>query len=278
MAHPNKLANTRILVFGGTSGIGFAVASLCLSSGATVMISGSQQPKVDSKVSLLQKAYPNLPSSQVSGHAVDLLDTDNLEANIKDLFEKVTDGGKQKLNHIVFTAGNIPNMPSIAEMTIPAALAMGTIRFLAPLLIAKLLSAGVYMPISPSSSLTLTGGTNTQKPFPGWTLAACWGGVAEGMMRGLAVDIAPIRVNMVEPGAIQTELLQKIVDRLGDVAVEAMKRETLTGTIGVPSDCAESYAWFMRDDFVTGTVAATNGGRYLAGPGVGLGRDGTGKA
>jgi NAD(P)-dependent dehydrogenase (short-subunit alcohol dehydrogenase family) len=263
MAHPNRLHNARVLIFGGTSGIGFAVASLCLSSGAQVIISGSKQPKVDSKVAALQSFYPSLSPSNLSGYALDLLDSANLEKNMTALFDKVTKGGEQKLNHIVFSAGEIASMPHISKATVDEAMAYGKMRFLGQLMIAKHLINGKYMASSSSSSLTFTGGTNSKKPIEGFAMGAAWGCSTEGLMRGCAVDLKPIRVNMVEPGAINTELLQGFVKKWGDGLLDTWAKATLLNKVGEPSDIAEAYGWFMRDPFVTGTVAASDGGRLL---------------
>lgn len=266
MAHPNRLSNARVLVFGGTSGIGFGVASLAASQGAYVIISGSKQPKVDDKVALLRSYYPSNPAEKITGHAVDLLDTANHESNITALFDKITENGEKKLDHIVFTAGDFMHLPKIDTVTTDGALAGFSIRFLAPVIIGKLIATGKWMTTAPSSSFTVTGGTNTKRPMKGWFLGAAWGASVEGLMRGLAVDLAPVRVNMVEPGAIDTELLQVFAAKIEKEVVQQMKATNgLLGTFGDPSDVAEAYGWLMRDYNVTGTVAATDNGRLLTG-------------
>ncbi|KAF2653339.1 NAD(P)-binding protein [Lophiostoma macrostomum CBS 122681] len=266
MAHVNRLQDARVLVFGGTSGIGFAVANLCLSQDSTVIISGSKQPKVDDKVALLRSYYPSLPADRISGLACDLADTPNLEANLTELFEKVTQGGEKKLDHISFTAGDVPKMPPLKGVNVEDTLGGFKIRFQSSVVIGKLLLTGKYVHASPSSSLTLSGGVNTTKPMPGWSFAAGFGGSVQGLTRGLAVDLKPIRVNIIEPGAIKTELWDGFASRVPGGAAEfeeMLRQKTLTGTVGLPSDTAEAYAWCMRDHFVTGTVAGTNGGSLL---------------
>ena len=267
MAHPNRLTNSRVVVFGGTSGIGFGVASMALSNGAYVTISGSAQPKVDDKVALLRSYYPDLASDRITGYAVDLTDNANLEKNLENLFEKVTEGGKNKINHIAFTAGDIPTLPKVSEITVQDLEDRSTIRFYGAMIIAKLLTKDKYVPTSADSSFTITGGVNTKKPMAGWSLGAAMGGQLEALARGLAVDLKPIRVNLAEPGAIQTELLQKFIDATPNVdATQFLKATTLTESLGQPNDVAEAYRWFMTDRFVTGGVASSNGGRLLAGP------------
>jgi NAD(P)-dependent dehydrogenase (short-subunit alcohol dehydrogenase family) len=263
MAHQDRLANTHILIFGGTSGIGFAVANMALSRGARVTISGSAQPKVDDKAAKLRSFYPNMPASNVAGFACDLSDKANLEASLKSLLDKVTSNGSNKIDHIVYTAGDA-YYPKLSDITVDNVLAPMLTRVIAPSLIAKLISTGTYMPLSDSSSLTVTGGTNTDKPFPGWTFAAASGGSLHGLVRGLASDLKPMRVNCVIPGAIHTELLQKMVDKIGEEATQKLKEVvSLAATFGQPEDIAEAYGYLMRDRYATGSFIRSDGGRLL---------------
>jgi len=85
------------------------------------------------------------------------------------------------------------------------------------------------------------------------------GALNEGISRGLAVDMAPIRVNLVAPGAIKTELFKNIPEHV----IAAYERETTVKRLGRPEDVAEAYLYFMKDGFVTGSIIASNGGRLL---------------
>lgn len=264
MAHINRLEDTHVFVFGGTSGIGYAVANMALSNGAHVTISGSTQPKVDNKVSQLRSLYPSLPASSVSGFACDLKDIKALESNLTTLFDKATEGGSKKIDHIAFTAGDSITITGVKDIT-PSVLLDGfNVRLIAPSIIAKLLTTGKYMPLSVNSSFTLTGGTNTHKPTPNWTFVAAMGASIEGLVRGLAVDLKPVRTNIVIPGAIQTELLQGMLDRMGEEAAAKFRREySLTDTLGQPEEIAEAYGYLMKDRFANGSQITSDGGRLL---------------
>ncbi|KAF3046669.1 hypothetical protein E8E12_011503 [Didymella heteroderae] len=264
MAHQNRLKDTHVFVFGGTSGIGYAVANMALSYGARVTISGSGQSKTDAKVKQLRSVYPKLQAENVVGYACDLSDVTNLEANLIALFDKATEGGNKKINHIAFTAGDSLNIPSVKDVT-PESLVKGfNVRLVAPSIIAKVLTTGKYMPQSVDSSFTLTGGTNTHKPFPGWTFVAVSGAATEGLGRGLAVDLKPVRTNVVIPGAIQSELLQPMLDRMGEEAAAKWTREnSLTSTLGQPEEIAEAYGYLMKDSFANGSQVTSDGGRLL---------------
>jgi NAD(P)-dependent dehydrogenase (short-subunit alcohol dehydrogenase family) len=271
MAHQNRLANAHVLVFGGTSGIGFAIANMALSNGARVTISGSVQPKVDQKVEKLRSFYPSMSASHVAGFACDLSDADNMEANVKSLLEKVTEDGQKKIDHVAYTAGSPGAITKVTEVTPTTALGGFALRYTAPAIIAKLLMTGKYMPLTADSSLTFTGGTNTHRPYPGWTFVAARGAAADGLVRGLAVDMAPLRVNQVVPGAIQTELLQPMIDRLGEAGTDKFKKDnSLMGTVGKPEDIAEAYGYLMKDRFASGSFVTSDGGRLLVTPSLGL--------
>lgn len=264
MAHVNHLKDTHVLVFGGTSGIGYAVANMALANGARVTISGSTQTKVDTKVEKLRSLYPALPKEEVAGFSCDLFNTDALETNLVALLDKATNHGSKKINHIAYTAGDsIPN-PSVADVT-PEALFKGfNVRFVAPSIIAKLLTTDKYIIHTSNSSFTLTGGTNTHKPFPGWAFVAAVGASVEGLVRGLAVDLKPIRANIVIPGAIQSELLQGMLDRMDEEATNKFKREnSLNELLGQPEEIAEAYGYLMKDKFANGSQVTSDGGRLL---------------
>lgn len=264
MAHVNRLRNAHVFVFGGTSGIGYAVASMALSNGARVTISGSTQAKVDTKVEKLRSLYPHTPSENIAGYACDLFDIQNLEPNLIALFDTATKDGSKKIDHIAYTAGDSITNPSVADVTPKALLAGFNVRIIAPSIVAKLLTAGKYMPQTVDSSFTLTGGTNTHRPFPGWTFVAAVGASAEGLVRGLAVDLKPIRANIVIPGAIQSELLQGMLDRIGEEATNKFKKEnSLTDTLGQPEEIAEAYGYLMKDKFANGSQVTSDGGRLL---------------
>lgn len=90
-----KLKGQKVLIIGGSSGLGFAAAEASIENGASVIISSSSQQKVDKAVERIKQSYPSA-KDRVSGHAADLGTQDTLEKNVVDLLEKT--GGK--LDHI----------------------------------------------------------------------------------------------------------------------------------------------------------------------------------
>lgn len=254
------LAKARVLVLGGSSGIGFCVAEHALSLGAIVTISSSRQSKLENALERLRTSVPGSAAS-VNGQVCDLSDVDSMRSNLEGLLKSVT--STQPLDHIVFTAGDGIQIRPIAELEVPTIQRMGHVRFFGPMLLGGL--AKDYMKLSKTSSITLTSGVNVQKPGKGWTAVAGYGAGTEGIARGLAVDLAPIRVNTVSPGAVHTEIFDKIPeDRLPSVLSHFRKR-SLTDSVGTPEELSEAYVYLMRCSFASGSLIEVNGGSLLAG-------------
>lgn len=256
--YTSKLHDTRLLIFGGTSGMGFCVAEAAIEHGAHVCISGSKQDKLERAISRLQSTYPD-SASKVSGHICDLAQPESLEPNLNTVLKFAT--AHSKIDHIVFTSGDSFKITPIAEVTIEAILKAGNVRFMGALMLAKL--APEYMSAGPKSSITLTGGTMSHKPAKNWTVMAAWGSGIEGITRGLAVDLAPIRVNMVCLGAVHTELFDDIPKERLDGVLQGFREGTLIGEVGTPENVAEAYLYPMKDQFVTGGILRSDGGRLL---------------
>ncbi|KAK3391659.1 hypothetical protein B0T20DRAFT_85024 [Sordaria brevicollis] len=278
LKYASKLSNQRVLILGGTSGIGFAVAEASLEAGLLVTISSSSTSKLSSSLDRLRSSpaytYNSSSSSQQSiagggiprltGFTCDLSSPTTVEVSLTQLLDQATLEGRHKFDHVVFTAGDALSLTPISQITPEIYEKACAVRFTAPLILAKLLSSDRYFNHAVSSSITFTGGTNTEKPGPGWAVVAAVGGALEGLVRGLAVDLKPTRVNLVSPGAVQTELFDAFGkgEQLEQI-LEGFKKRTLTRTVGRPEDVAEAYMYFMRDRFVTGRVVATDGGRIL---------------
>lgn len=257
--YTSKIANNKVLILGGTSGIGFCVAEAALESGASIIISSSRQAKLDNALERLRKSYPDIDPSKIKGHTCDLAQPDNLESSLEALLTFAT--SDSQLNHVAYTAGDMFDLLPLREITVDFIHKCEMVRLTAALMLAKLLPK--YMVVDYTSSITLTGGSNTDKPVPGWvTMAAC-GGAVEAATRGLAVELKPVRVNLVSPGAVHTELFDAVgADKL-DAFMKHAASQTLAGRVGRPEDVAEAYIYLMRDRFATGRLVHSDGGRLL---------------
>lgn len=263
LKYVNKLQGHRVLVLGGSSGVGFCVAEAALEHGAQVVISSSNQSKLDNALSRL-KAHikaANLGDADklVSAKTCDLANPATIEENVFQLLEFATKDGK--LDHVVHTAGDALNTGGLADATVEKIHATSQVRNTGAIIIAKYLNK--YINQGVKSSFTLTGGTNTWRPLPNWSIIAAAGGATEGLSRGLAVDLRPVRCNCVMLGGVETELLDMIPTEHREAVLDSFRKDTITGTVASPQEVAEAYVYLMKDSFATGAIIETNGGRLV---------------
>ena len=255
-----KLENARVVILGGTSGIGFAVAEGAIESGASIVIASSTQERLDGALSKLRAAYPDA-TSRITGQTCNLGMTDTIEEDLHALFKFATEDGK-KIDHVVHTAGSTGARVHLKDLPAAQAIAQtpATVRYLGALMIGKI--APQYMEGTWGNSITFTGGSLLQKPIKGVSGSIGWGAATEGITKSLAVELAPVRVNLISPGAVRTELLLNMVGGNEEV-LKVWEKDTLVHATAAPEDTAEAYLYLMRDRFVTGQILSTDGGRML---------------
>lgn len=254
--HESKLAGKNILLIGGTSGIGFAVAEQALQDGANITISSSSEDKVSQSLNRLRTDYSER-AGNVQSYVADLSIKEQLEETVEELLKYASKDSL--IDHVVFTAGDVPPLVPLANTSFDDVDAFLIVRFYGAIALGKY--APKYMNASKSSSITLTTGTQSQKPM--FWLPPAVGSAVEGLMRGLAITLAPIRANAVSPGFVLTGLIERLPQEMAQDAIEKHKQKALTKDVGYPEDTAEAYLYLMRDNFATGSVVVTNGGVFL---------------
>ncbi|TVY92184.1 Short-chain dehydrogenase/reductase [Lachnellula willkommii] len=250
-----SISTHSILIIGGSSGIGFAAAKLALEAGAHITIVSSSPTRVTSAVNSLKTSFPD---SQISGLACGL-NLHGIESRVEKLFKAVTANSTTLLDHVIYTASRAPAVKPLAETDIEETITSSQLGFAAVLAIAKL--APRYMKQSYTSSLTFTGGRVAEKPIPTYTL---YSGIAAGlvaMVRNLALDMAPLRVNLVSPGATKTEMWGSPEKQ--EMVAKMAGSKALLGKVGMPEEVGEAYIYLMRNSDATGSVVSSNGGAVL---------------
>lgn len=258
----NKLQGKHVLVFGGTSGIGYAVAEALIEHKALVTIIGSNSDRLDDTVKRLLVSYPDTKDDQVNTILCDLSRLDGLEARIRETLRIASRDEVQKIDHIAFTAGDPLDVAGgITGTDIELINKLMAVRAFAPVLIAKVIATSEYMNISAASSFTFTSGTAHIRPRKTWPIVSMICGGLHGLASGLAVELAPVRVNVVNPGFFQTRLAARLPTEVLEKAKEAL----LTKRLGQPEDIAEAYLYIMKDAAADGTAIQSDGGKVLAG-------------
>lgn len=254
-SHIDSLKDARALIIGGTAGIGKGVASAALATGAKVFLSSSNPSKISAAVAEFQSIYPG---GTVCGTEADLSDPATIEASMENVLKTVVAELGGPLNHIVYTAGDAFDFEPFSAVTAANAYSSWTVRYLGPLMVGKLVAVnpGLFLKSSTASSITLTSGIHGSKPFPGLSKSIAWCGAVETLTRALAVDLAPIRVNNISPGAIRTPMLEK----LGEEAIAGFAQQQLVKDVGKVEEIAEAYLLSMRCSFATGQQFTIDGG------------------
>ncbi|MEV7807944.1 SDR family oxidoreductase [Microbispora sp. NPDC088329] len=237
-----KLHGQRVVVLGGTSGIGLATARAAAEEGAEVLVVSSTSAGVD-------RALAALPAG-AQGRVADLSRTER----VRSLFEDIGE-----IHHLVYTAGEPLELTPLATLDPEQAKSFFTVRFFGAL--AAVRAAAPHL--RPGGSVTLTTGIAKDRPGPGWAVAAAVCGAMESLTRALAVELAPIRVNAISPGVVRSPLW----GRMDEADRERMYRETAaavpTGRVGETDEVAQAYLFAMTQPFATGTVITVAGGAIL---------------
>jgi NAD(P)-dependent dehydrogenase (short-subunit alcohol dehydrogenase family) len=236
------LKDKRIAVLGGTAGIGLAVADRAARDGAKVVVVSGNPKRVE-------EALARLPSG-AQGHAVDL----RSEAAVRALFERLG-----PLDHLVYTAGEELLISPLAELDLAKARQFFELRYWGALSAIK----AARPHLARDGSIVLTSGSAAHRPHPGFTIGASICAAMEALTRTLAVELAPIRVNVVVPGFVDTGLWSNVPVDARQEMFRAAAAKLPVGRIGTPDDIAEHYLGFMRGAYVTGQSLLVDGGSVL---------------
>ncbi|MFI1564458.1 SDR family oxidoreductase [Streptomyces sp. NPDC020490] len=231
----STLSGRHVVVVGGTSGIGLAVAEHAAAAGARVTVAART----------LDLAPAALPAGVTAEH-VDLTSTASVEA----LFDRVG-----TIDHLVLSVG-------------PGA--MGTVRDLSsadarPFMDIKFW--GYYDAVRAAAdrmakdgSITLIGGGASRKHAPGRPVMAAINAAIEAFGKANAIDLAPVRVNVIAPGLVDTPAYAGLPDEMRQGMLAGYAASVPAGRAGIPEDVASAALFLMTNTYVTGTVIDVDGG------------------
>ncbi len=234
-----KLDGTKVVVIGGASGVGLAVAAAALEAGAQVVVGSSQTHRIEAAAETLGRG--------AQGLTVDVKD----EASVAAFFEAAG-----PFDHLVFTAGDWGHMTGATrDLDVEASKARMEVRFWGAARSAK----HATRQIAKDGSITLTGGMLAHRPMPGAPLTTASAHTTEGLAIGLARDLAPVRVNAVCLGLILSEQVRG----WGDAMIKGWTANLPLPRAGTVEEAAEAYLYLMRATYVTGQVVRVDGGGSL---------------
>ena len=236
------LQGKHVVILGGTAGIGLAVARAAVRDGARVTVASHDPKRVDAAVAQL--------GTSARGHALDLRSA----AAVKRLFDELG-----ALDHLVYTAGEELLLVPLADLDLEVARRFYELRHWGAL--AAIQAARPHL--ARDGSIVLTSGASSRRPHPGFVIGASICAAMEAVTRTLAIELAPIRVNVVTPGFVDTDLWSNVPAEARAQMFRAAASKLPVGRIGTPDDIAEHYLSFMRGGYVTGQALVVDGGGVL---------------
>jgi len=224
---------TRVVLLGGSSGIGLATAKRCADAGWDVIVASREPERAD------------VPGEKA---ALDVTDA----AAVRAFFDAL--GG---IDHLVSTTVARAGGP-VKQLDLDAARRAFEAKLWGPL--TAIQAADVR------GSIVLTSGVAATTPMRGGAATAAINGAVEALVRTLAVELAPVRVNAVSPGIIATPTWDAMAAEDRDAMFERLSGSLPAGRVGTAEDVAAGIWMLLTNDFVTGTVLPVDGGHRLAAP------------
>ncbi|RUW35073.1 SDR family oxidoreductase [Mesorhizobium sp. M1E.F.Ca.ET.041.01.1.1] len=239
------LRDKKIIVVGGSSGIGFGVAAAALEGGAKVVIAGRSADKLKAAVAKLAGA------GRVMGVAADMAN----EADVARLFDEAG-----AFDHLVATAGTPPPNYPIGEADMDFVRQFVDGKLVGAVMLAK----HAVRTLRKGGSMTFTSGINKDRPpVPGGSVVSAIAGSFTYFARALALELAPTRVNIVSPGWVDTEMWDEIVGEAKTGYFDQMAARLPAGRVATPADIAPAYLYLMQNAFMTGETIHIDGGQRL---------------
>ncbi|QNK64415.1 SDR family oxidoreductase [Pedobacter sp. PAMC26386] len=233
------LQTKKVVIIGGSSGIGLATAKAIASKNTAIIIISSNQQRVD-------KALGELPKNSI-GYAIDVTD----ETQVKNAFKKIG-----SFDHLVFTAGENIQLGNIEDTLLENARRYFDVRYWGAFTAVKY--AAPY--INPKGSIVLTSGIASNRPNKGWSMGASICSAMEGFTRAIAMELAPIRVNIVSPGVVKTDLWSGMTPVDREEMYDQVGNSLPVKRVGNADDIAKAYVYLIEQEYVTGQTLIVDGG------------------
>ena len=232
-----QLEGKSVVVVGGSSGIGLATAALARAEGATVTIASRSAER-------LRAAADGIGARAIAADVT-------RDADVEALFKACG-----RIDHVVVTAAQLRTGP-IRTLSIEDAKATMESKFWGAWRVAR--SAD----IAPGGSLTIVSGYFSIRPRPGVAIVSAANGALESLTRSLALELAPVRVNAVSPGLIDTPIRAAMPEEARRKMLEQSAAALPVRRVGAGEDIARQILAFMTIGFATGSIVFLDGGGSL---------------
>jgi NAD(P)-dependent dehydrogenase (short-subunit alcohol dehydrogenase family) len=237
----NDLKDRKVVIMGGTSGIGLAAALRLASRGAVVTVTGRNPERTER----VRRENPAL--------TVEIVDASSPDA-VRTFYESLG-----SIDDLVLCVSGAKGAGSFQKVDISELRVGFEEKFFAQFSAAQ--SALPFL--NKSGSLTFISAISARAANPGTAGLAAINGAIEAMIKPLASELRPLRINAISPGVVETPWW----DRLAPEAREALLRQSaaasLVGRNGSADEAGSAVEFVVANGFMTGTVLEIDGGLHL---------------
>jgi len=232
------LKGKKVVVVGGSSGIGLATAEMAGREGAEVIIASRNAERLDAAA---RKINAVAISADVTS-----------DQSVSELFRR-----SGPVDHVVVTAAQLKTGPfkTVALEDVRSTMES---KFWGAWRVAR--SAD----IRPGGSLTLVTGFLSVRPRPNSAIVGAANGALESLARALALELAPVRVNAVSPGVIDTPIRAAMPEEARRDMLAKTAAGLPVGRVGQGEDIARQILAFMANGFATGSIVYIDGGALVS--------------
>jgi NAD(P)-dependent dehydrogenase (short-subunit alcohol dehydrogenase family) len=239
-SHEPGLAGQRVVVIGGSSGIGLETARLARAEGADLFLTARNPDR-------LAEVGRELGASVT---AFDAHDFDRLAQFFAEL--------PLPIDHVLVT-GSGPYYAPLAEFDFAEAAHELDAHLWLPMHVAR----NAVGRVRPGGTLLFIGGTGARRPAPGLALISAMTAAGPALVRNLALEVAPIRVNLIAAGFVDTPLSASLLGDQLDARREALRSTLPIGRVVGPEDVAALAVHLMTNTAVTGATFDIDGGQQI---------------
>ena len=237
---PLALEDADVVVIGGTSGIGLATAAMAQEEGARVTVVGRDETRLEAALDHLGAA--------ARGFALDVAD----EGAVQDLF-----GSFDHVDHVAMLAGTRAD-GEIATIDTSTVKEPVESRLWGALYVCE-----YAVPKMTGGSITICTGVGVARPRRGGAVVAAAAGGSEVLARAVALEVAPIRVNIIRPGIVDTPLLSRVAGDNRESVIASQSKRIPLGRIARPEEIAHAILFLMSNTYITGSTLTVDGGISL---------------
>lgn len=230
------LQNTKIIVAGGTSGIGLATAQLLKKAGATVSVTGRNMEKLHAA------KQKGLQTAQADSSDPDAL---------KSFFD-----AQGNIDHLVIAVGSTKGLGHFSDLVLEDLRAGFEEKYWSQLNTLK--AALPY--INKKGSITLITAITGSAKMPGTSGIGSVNGALEIFVPVLAKELKPIRVNAVSPGVVDTPWWDFLPQAIKTASFESYASQIAVGRVARPEDIAQAILFLTESEYITGQIIAMDGG------------------